>query len=147
MFKTKPMLPHMDGRRDRQNIQNILCRHHPSLPPGRFSIHLPDAPQVHIARLAALGLSQGRICLALQPLSLLAGRGCTDCGLLQGAGIPGQITGVHVRGLSLLLPASPPSLTLALVYLIIPFRIRFYYNSKLILILRRDRYSLRTVAK
>lgn len=67
------MLSHMDGRRDRQNIQNILRRHHPSLPPGRFSIHLPDAPQVHIARLAALGLSQGRISLALQPLSLLAG--------------------------------------------------------------------------
>ncbi|MEI2762055.1 YiiX/YebB-like N1pC/P60 family cysteine hydrolase [Methanothrix soehngenii] len=38
-------------------------------------------------------------------------------------------------------------LMLALVYLLIAIRSRFYYNSNLILFLWPDRYSLRTVAK
>jgi hypothetical protein len=38
-------------------------------------------------------------------------------------------------------------LMLALVYLLIPFRFRFYYNSRQILFLWLDRSILQTVAK
>jgi hypothetical protein len=49
--------------------------------------------------LEGLGLCQGLLCLALQPLSLPAGCGCMG-GLLQGSGISGQIAGFLQEGMT-----------------------------------------------
>ena len=62
--------------------------------------HLPHGQILQPGlELEGLGLCQGLLRLALQPLRFLAGRGCTG-GFLQGSGIPGQLPGFLLEGLA-----------------------------------------------
>jgi len=64
-------------------------------------LHLPHGEVLQPGlELEGLGLCQGLLRLSLQSLCFLAGCRCTSGGLLQGAGVPGQLPGGSLQGLA-----------------------------------------------